>query len=434
MPEFNVYAVSSLIGWQSTALSFFLLLPTLAFGYRDCVNYFDPSSNILWTFAELFSLVGLLLVPDPLVTQIILVAWYLAADLLLFAEACMIEGWFGVKVKRMQYARRRHWWEWQRTKTFLEKWNEDHRAKDEVAEEILRANDFEERTYAGARWRRDVEWQIVAVTLGLLIGPCVWYPLFYMNGQASQGYKWENSDISNFKSNELAGWISGIVSSALYLFARIQADYRFRNWVKSALNSFNRYHNEHEKRHVLSMKPPPDPYVVCATCIVVYLAFILDNLCQVVSILVICTGQDYQTRVRAKLDKAFEAYVRKWSPGNIDVSIKTDKKRPRGRKYELQTRIDHLRDKYLHFEAPPPRVSVALAGWRLSKESNIKKLGMTTPSSRPGSSTSSNSHRPTGSSGQAFELARKARHGMQAYELLQNSSSDKEGPQNAAAK
>ncbi|KAM0790682.1 hypothetical protein ACM66B_004541 [Microbotryomycetes sp. NB124-2] len=482
MPDFNIYAVSNLIGWQSTALSFFLLIPSLVFGWRDCVNYFDPSINIYWTFAEIFSLVGLLLVPEPLVTQIILVAWYLVADLLLFAEAVMIEGWFGVKVQKMMYAKRRAYWEGEKTRNFLlKRWAKDSRAKDRVAEEIMRANDEDEREYAGARWRRDVEWQLLALTTGMLIGPCLWYPLFFMNGQASIEYDWASSDIARFDARALGGWVSGIVSSVIYLFARIQADYRFRNWVKSALNRLKGYKNGHSKRHVMAEKPPPDGYAVCATCIVVYLAFIMDNLCQVVSILIICKGQDYQTRVkpyleiqapwlacavlsiavdgraifgyigtmsrdrsgakthgkwwyprgqfphpvaRDTLDHAFESYLRKYSPRNIDVGIERLAKTDRGARNELQNKVERVKQRYENYvghqkRSPPKLPPVLHDDWRSSLDFSSTEFG----SSRPSSKRSS---RPSHALGHVFDLPRAKGGGRRMYKKLQKVESDTE--------
>lgn len=39
MPELNVDAVSSLLGYMSTGLGLFLTLPSLYFGWRDCFPY-----------------------------------------------------------------------------------------------------------------------------------------------------------------------------------------------------------------------------------------------------------------------------------------------------------------------------------------------------------------------------------------------------------
>ncbi|KAK4057070.1 hypothetical protein OIO90_001970 [Microbotryomycetes sp. JL221] len=393
MPEFNIYAVSHLIGWQSTALSFFLLLPSLCFGWRDKINYFDPSINTVWLFAEAFSLAGLLLVPEPLPTQIVLVAWYCAADILLFIEATFICGWFRITIARFQTSRHRQYWEtFVIKRPHLKEWRKNKDRNDKLAQLLLRENDENEREYAGARWRRDVEWQILALTLGLLLGPCIWYPLFFLPGMASKEYAWDKSNVSNFKGNELVGWILGIISSIVYVLARVQAHYKVRNMAKWLLNKIKGYREGDTKFHHWLSKPDQEEYVVCATGILVYTAFILDNVCQLVSIMIICKGQDFQTRVlpylkfqfdvwtictyfaimsrdksgakrhgkwfypwsqfpkkihRHELDKAFEQWRQSYqSLTEIDELVKLQKKEPRAHQYRRHRNYNRWENKH----------------------------------------------------------------------------------------
>lgn len=78
------------------------------------------------------------------------------------------------------------------------------------------------------------------------------FPIFFYTGFASKPYDWDSTHVSEFSPAELLGWILGIASSAVYVFARVQNDYRFKNGVRRLVNRILGYHDGHEKRHALA--------------------------------------------------------------------------------------------------------------------------------------------------------------------------------------
>lgn len=114
-----------------------------------------------WMLAELLSLVGLFLVPAPLVTQIILVAWNLAADGLLALEACFILNWLGfdkigpVRFKRIRL--RRFWTEQVRRDWYKKKYSKHSAHPTPLELAVVRENNQYEAEYEGAQCRRSAQ-------------------------------------------------------------------------------------------------------------------------------------------------------------------------------------------------------------------------------------------------------------------------------------
>ncbi|ORY75956.1 hypothetical protein BCR35DRAFT_306011 [Leucosporidium creatinivorum] len=301
MPELNVDAISSLLGYMSTGLGLFLTLPSLYFGWRDEFPYISLHINWIWSVAEGLSLAGLLMVPGALVFQIVLVIWYLISDLAFVVEAIIINGYLGAShwsPSKFEIRRLRDFW----TEKKFEEWTEEKHLHpearpDDLQKALTRERNAVEHTFTGARWRRDIEIQISALIIGFFVTILFWYLVFFRNGSASKEYDWEKSIVSEFGKKAFGGWILGWISSAVSDMAgRIQDEYKVRNWVKMALNCCRRARKKDPRDdHDMQGPPDDDPYGVAAVCTVVFSVFMIDNMLQLISIFVILKGQDSAT-------------------------------------------------------------------------------------------------------------------------------------------